>query len=347
MSNWILEGFDHQNAVADLLANLGSFQWRLLDANCTLPAGRFGGKALRFNSNTGRSSLDGYNSSSTANLWWGGALFMPPSTVFAVCVRNSSENADQARVLLVAANGEVEAYNGNGTLLGNTGANQFSVNAWFYLEVFAQISATTGAITVRVNGVQVLALTNVNTQNGASANVDGVRLGSPADLSIGINDQVELDDVYINDGGGTDGWSTFKGPLAISTLFPTSNVSVTFTPLANTNWQEVSETAMDSDTSYNGSTAAGNEDLFGIGSLPANVTPLAVQVTGAYRSAGGSSPTMSNHLKSGATEVAGTSHPLNTTYSYQRDFYANDPAIAGAWTVTTVNALNIGYKHDT
>ena len=77
-------------------------------------------------------------------------------------------------------------------------------------------------------------------------------------------------------------------------------------PLAETNWEEVSETAFDGDTSYNSTSTLGDEDLFNMGTLDAVIDEIvAVQIVGGYREADAGAHTFTQQLKIGGVDNAG------------------------------------------
>lgn len=137
----------------------------------------------------------------------------------------------------------------------------------------------------------------------------------------------------------------YLGDVSVDTVFPTANVSVAWTPLANTNWQEVSEVVFDGDTSYNYTSGVGDVDLFAIGPVRTNIaTVLAVQITGAYRKDDATSHIIEQQLKSGATQVDGDGNSVPSGYVFFTDSWIQDPNTGLQWLAADVNALNIGYK---
>jgi hypothetical protein len=128
------------------------------------------------------------------------------------------------------------------------------------------------------------------------------------------------------------------------TRFATSNASVQFTPLAGTNWQEISETAMDSDTSYNSTTNVGFVDEFlSSGTLPTGFTPLYVKLQQASRADQPSGHTTANLLVSGSDTFTGASSVVGTIYLYSEDYLLTDPNGAIPWTGASIAATKFGY----
>jgi hypothetical protein len=157
-----------------------------------------------------------------------------------------------------------------------------------------------------------------------------------------------LANMYICDsttGPGSYACNTFLGDVRTAALFPTSNGTVSWTPLTGSNWSEVNEVAFDGDSSYNYTSAAGNQDILNFGSLVGTVSGiLAVAVTGAYRKDDAGTHTLAQQIVSSGTQEAGATISVPGTYVYDTDVFVLDPATGASWTVTGVNALKAGYK---
>lgn len=357
-----IEGFDHQDTSTDLVAEVGKFVWRTA-INVTFTAYGSGlnniGKAIEFGSS---GSLTGVLSTALTTAFFGSYILIPTSAVankFNIAVWNSvtqnptiADPTGQISLVFNSANGSISAYRNifggfgaSPTLLFTTSNNTFPNNSAFFCEVGFTISPTVGALNVAINGASVISLTGINNSQDGGVIFDSILYGSTYE---GDASSCLIDHFYFLDsttGPGTYPLNGFIGPVNVYTLFPNGAGSSTqYTPLSGANYTQVEETAMDSDTTYNSSDTIGNKDLFTIQPLPTGSTPIAAQVTGAYRQDSGGTRAVASHLKSGTTDVAGTNTTLQTTYTYQHDVYPQDPnAGPGAWTVTTINNAQIGY----
>ncbi|HTW70764.1 MAG TPA: hypothetical protein VME47_12815, partial [Acetobacteraceae bacterium] len=87
-------------------------------------------------------------------------------------VFNDVNSVNQIAITLNnSGNGSLSAYR-NGTLLGSSSAGVVPLDSWYYVEVGAVIaSGTDGSVSVRINGVQALNLTGINTAGGGNDNV--------------------------------------------------------------------------------------------------------------------------------------------------------------------------------
>jgi hypothetical protein len=96
---------------------------------------------------------------------------------------------------------------GSSSTLVQNAAITFTQNTWYYIEVQSKLHDTVGSVTVRVNGVQVLNGTNLDTRNaGTKTTYDTVRLTTAATSNTG-----QWDDLYISTGAGC----TFQGDHTI------------------------------------------------------------------------------------------------------------------------------------
>jgi hypothetical protein len=234
---------------------------------------------------------------------------------------------------------------GGGTLLGTSAAGLVPASAFFSVELSAKIDASAGFIQIRVNGLPVAgaSVVGVNTQQTSHAWFDQVQYGST--ISAGTNTYADIfDDFYIGDGTGSANTSWIN-PGVIVTRFATTNQSVQFTPLAGTNYQEISVNPFGGDSNYNSSPNVGNKDLFSdSGTLSGNYTPLFVKVQQVSRADNSSGRQAANLLVSNSSTVTGSSATKSTTYTYNDTYAINDPSTSGTWTQTSVDAVKWGYK---
>lgn len=217
---------------------------------------------------------------------------------------------------------------GSSTLLGSF---TFPTLTWRYVEIYATIHDTTGAYTVKVDGITVLSATNVDTRNGGtSVDIDAVQI-SRADNSSFI-----IDDFYISD-------SNFMGEIRIQTLVPSAAGSSTqLTATGGANYANVADIP-DSTATYNASTTIGNKDLYTLSDLVASTaTVKVIQVNTHIRKDDAGDAFIKAKVKSGSTEVSGATVALSASTAWHGDLWETDPNTSAAWTVSAVNALEAG-----
>jgi len=247
----------------------------------------------------------------------------------------SLNDAGTAQVSLkMLSDGTIQAYRGSlGTLLGATSPGAFTFGVFQSIEVNVTISATVGVFQVWVNSVSVLNLTAQNTKNTANTTVSAFTLGCVGNVVMDFCDIVWSDGSRIGD-------------VRTECIVPNgAGTHAQFTPSAGANWQNVDEIPPDGDTTFNDTTVVGNIDSFvhaALSASPASILAVIVNVRARNTTTGVGS--VAPFIRSSTTELAGTAVALNTSYQNFQSVYATDPATSAAWTLSGVNACEIGYK---
>jgi hypothetical protein len=227
----------------------------------------------------------------------------------------------------------------NGTVLGTSAAGVVqSGSVWQYIEVKATISDAAGAIEVKVNGVSVLALTSVDTKNTANATTDQIGFQGTGNQSF------DFADLYILNTSGSVN-NDFWGDTAVDakTVSGAGN-STQWTPSAGSNYQNVDDATPNGDTDYNSSGTASQVDLYALTDLSGTGTARAAQWNGYVRKDDAGSRSVAPMLRSESTDAQGSTQSVSDSYTYLFQVYDVDPADAGSWTFTKINALEAGIK---
>jgi hypothetical protein len=149
------------------------------------------------------------------------------------------------------------------------------------------------------------------------------------------------------------GYVTFTSTVTYA-AFPVANPSglttgnnylttVNITPTAAVNAPMVADTMQDAAVTYVSSSTVGQTDLYGI--APISGTPtgiIAVTTRALVQKSDAGTRNVALRLRSGATDVTGTSTALNTSWGWIFRTDTTDPATGAAWTPTGVNNLIIG-----
>ena len=238
----------------------------------------------------------------------------------------------------IDANGRVQAVRGDGTVLG-TSANPVIVsNAWQHVESKVTISTTVGAVEVRVEGVTVLNLTNVNTQGAGLGTVQN------AILVPSITGSVYFKDFIIWDSTDTIN-NNFMGSCSVVQLMPSDDVSAPWTLVGGASASAIlNELNPDDDTDYisAGTGPIPGPVLVNIQDLAATVTSVRALMTMVRaRKTDGGDGNLQVGLVSGASTANGADRPITTAYTYWTDVQQRDPATGNAWLVPAVNAAQL------
>lgn len=225
----------------------------------------------------------------------------------------------------------------NGTILGTSASNVIRGGTWHSIEFACSISDTTGTVTVAVDGVTVLNLTNQNTRNGTPTTINGVILGG---CDGGFNTPNLIDDLYLKD------TLNLLGPMRIETLRPNADTAQKqWTPSTGAdNYGVVDETLMSS-TDYVSTDTVGNFDLYDFGNLsssPSSIAAVEVVVAAAKDDIGVRGLAIS--VKSGASTSDGANNTLSSSYVAYSRILETDPNTSDAWSSSAVNALQAGAK---
>lgn len=238
--------------------------------------------------------------------------------------------------------GHLVAANSGGTpYTGGTGTAVLSAGVWYYVEAKVFVHDTTGTFDVKLNGASELALTGLDTRNGATTTIDTIRIGNTGTATA------SYDDLYILDTSGSAPTNDFLGDCRVEAIFPTGAGNYAqWTPLSSTNVSNVDETTPDGDTTYNSSSTANQIDSFAYGNLtPSSATVYGLQYALYARKDDAGTRTIAPLARISSTDYASaTTHNLSTSYAYYLQIKEQSPASSSAWTVSEINGAEFGYK---
>lgn len=294
--------------------------------------GRFGGKCLKIDSANGTLPFNEHSAGITDRGALGFAFktsqitYSPAQSFMRVQLDGAVQLA-----LHYTASGAIEVRRGeNGTLLGTTANNVLIQNNWNHVELVYRIDPTVGAATVYVDGFARLTLTNVNTRNLATNNVNQIF------VQAGGSHQRFWDDIFHTDTQAQVGDCRFE------TLAVTANgASQDFVANTGAAWDAVNDTAPDGDTTYISSGTVGARSTFTLADLV--TVPLSIKMLN-MRAYARKDDAATRGIKIGVTD--GVSAPLlsadkalATSYAHKSSCYNTAPD-GGAWTVAKINALS-------
>lgn len=225
--------------------------------------------------------------------------------------------------------------------------NALKRNVWSYVEVKIIHSATVGVIEVRINGTEVLNITNQNTSASGDVTIDRIRMSGGE--GTGANNpefQWLTDDWYVDD-------AAFHGPIKVEGLFPAAEgATINFTPSTGLdNALNVDDNARDDDTTYNSSAdTASNKDLLTADNLSiVDGGIIAVQVSNVCRIDAVGDIGMQSIVAEG-TPTQGTGAIVEVddqvNWASVKHIFETNPDTAAAWAVAEVDGMEIGYEVD-
>lgn len=329
------EGWDNYGTAANALARVGVLQWSGGSGLALASPGRNGSGLYASQSNYGW--LTGAFAANYAAGYVGFGMRGPG----ALQVVDGATATPQVTLVFNSLYGTISILQGDfGATVFTSANNAYNAAVWQFVEIFASVGAT-GTVTVQVGGAQVATWTGA-TQHSANASFSAVRMQGAATGNINIDDFRFCDTTA---GPGLYPANSWMGDLFVGSVSVAANDTVSWTPLSGTNWQMVSETAFDGDTTYNAVTASGYSDLFTT-ATPAQAIGaiVAVQVMGALRETVSSTQYAELLLGAGGTTHTGAAHSLAVSYQFFTDLYPVNPTAGRSWQVADF-PLAIGYAY--
>lgn len=253
--------------------------------------------------------------------------------------------------VVVHSTGKIRVIRGDGTVLA-TGATTLSPTAYYHVQVKATIHDSTGAVTVKLNNVDEIVISGVDTRNGGNASVDRVTLGQSPGGGPGTFDN---DDFWVCDTvdqsiaqPGSPANNDFLGDVRVECLFPNGNGNssqlVGSDSNSTDNYLLVDETAYNSDTDYVESSTVTDKDTYAYSGLTSTSgSVVAVQVIAVARKTDAGVRSIATVARSGGTEEDSADKTLTSTYAFHRDIRGAKPG-ASAWSISDVNGAEFGVK---
>ena len=251
-----------------------------------------------------------------------------------------SEGTIQAAVA-IGNDGTFRLYRGSvssGTLLA-TSTNSLPILGWNYVETRLTIADSGGVFEVRVNEQVWITFTGDTKQSTTLSTAVRIQIwGRGADNAI--------DDLYVCDGTGSIN-NGYLGDVRIDTVRPigAGNYAEFSRQGSASNWDNVDDTTIDNDSTYNFSNTVGQRDVLDCGNLPSIAGSIfGVQLNITARKDDAGSRALRSLTRVSATDYEGTSQNLGTDYRIYRQVLEQNPNTLAAWTETQVNAAEFGYK---
>lgn len=222
--------------------------------------------------------------------------------------------------------------------LGSSAAGVVTASVYNYIEMKVFFHAVNGSVTVRVNGVQVLSLTNINTLNFGAVVGSNITLNGPGGLS-----GARFDDFYLLDTSGTSN-NDFLGEVRLYPIMPSANSTpLQWTPLAGSNFSEVNQIPPPGDASYVSDGTVGQIDqyIYDPSPVPANVVVFgAVHLMDAKQASGsGSIASCVN-----GTAAAGVALGSVVYHFSVKQPYDTNPHTGNPWTLADFPSTVLGPK---
>lgn len=296
-----------------------------------------------------------------ANAFAGTNAWALANVLMAWCTGTGTGRTQQC-CLIINASGffELRRTSPTGTLLGtssgHTAITSTSSSVWYDLIGKCVLGASSnGSFELRLGGTTIMSLVGI-TNSGSTASVDSISwTGNTGGNSGNTQNNVFWDDLYVND--AVDATATqlvpnndFLGDLRVACPLPTSDGDTTqFTPSTGSNHAALVDESPPNTTDYNGSGTDGQRDLYNVADLSGTVAAVLSVRVGLYATkSDAGSAALKTLVKENSVVTAGSSQGIGSTsyLPYWGPFRAVRPSDGAAWTVSDVNALQIGVEAD-
>jgi hypothetical protein len=246
------------------------------------------------------------------------------------------------------SDGSVVVFAPEGTSVSwQTAPNLIHHDTWYFVELKVLLHMSAGAITLRINNVEHLNVSGVQTMgewgDGSAYNT----LPPRAIYLIGTSNQEHwVDDLYVSDDTGPAPQHDFLGDVRVEYLRPRAAGAHQAWPVvvgsSGSHWLAVRDDAIpDGDGSYVEANAPGLTDtnLYEPTGLPTGNPIFGAQLS-LYARKTEIGPRTIAPMVNGVT---GTPHgPSFESYQYYSTSYGANPATGAAWTVASINAIDAG-----
>lgn len=221
----------------------------------------------------------------------------------------------------------------------------FSQDTWYYIELKAVVHNSAGSYALRVNGVEWLSDSSVNTRSSSNNSANQVMMSvygtgtSPAVMWV--------DDVYALDSTGTV-LNDFLGPCRHAVCLPNGAGAYTeWSPSnpASSNWEMVDEELQDGDATYVSTLEADKVDTYTFTDpAESNSAVFAVISQPCLRMAGTGSVAVEHALVTGGSLYTSGSMALENSYLFYQHAWGTNPKTGLAWNYSDAVNAEVGYK---
>jgi hypothetical protein len=220
-----------------------------------------------------------------------------------------------------------------GSVLGSSAASAYNPTAFDHIEIKSVINSSTGSVSIRVNGNQVLSLTGLNLGSSAA----GIAFwSSTSDYGTGTGG---IDDLVIWDGEGSVN-NDFLGPARVLTYYPEGDTAeADWAPNSgSTGYTQIDDTVPDGDTTYVEADELGDVSEFTFGDMEELENVIGVRLATNAKLAAAGSGSMKSSLVSGGEVSSGPNSSLTTNYVYYSSIHELDPDTSASWTRSSLEA---------
>lgn len=274
-----------------------------------------------------------------------------PTNNYMMCPIRLVDGNNKGQVSLwVTTTGALSVYNGihpddaieGGNLLGTSADGTVTASAYQHIEMLTTCHATTGAVEVRVNGVTVLTLSNVNTNFTGTGQLSQY----VAQNRDAFAPSYYIDDLFAYDDTGAQN-NGFMGDLRVKHIMPNDDTAQAdwLKSTGSTGYTLIDEIPANDDTDYIYNEAfgdGGEVSEFQLENLVGAIASIrGVQTYAKQRKTVAGTCNTEVSLVSGTSVSLGADRPITEEYTYWMDVHERDPATGAPWTKDAINAMKL------
>lgn len=334
MSLLFMDGFDHYG--------LGAVGWTILQAE------HWVGAFTVDSTQTSATARNGYSLHFThASGWLRSPTFTPTRTLYVgfAMRRGDLGNATVSRYFLrlfdsvgdehchLSFNEGGYIFLARNTTLAVTSDVVISLHAWHFYDIYIKIGQADGEVLVKVDGVEVLNATEIDTQINAADN-------TCAQFALGTsyNPSYYFDDLWVDN-------AQSHGDCRVDTSYPDADGTTTDFALSggSTHWELLDETPPDDDATYTESNTVTDLELLGFPAVAVgggDIIGVALHAHTKKDDAGDRGIKIRAYSNSTTSDSA--EKGLSTDYVGYSHIWEVDPDTSSAWTEGGVNAAEFG-----
>ena len=250
------------------------------------------------------------------------------------------ENGTQHLLLAINLTGQIRLQHGGGAIIATSSAGAVVPANWHRIEFKWTIDNSAGAYEVRVDGINVLSGSGVDTQNGGTAAWTKVRV-----RGVGSS---YYDDFVLQDTAGSAPYNDFLGDVRVNCVIASAGdgTHADFTPSTGTdNGAMVDETDPNEDTDYNTGTTAGHKDTYNFAAIgTSGATIYGVQLVNWQKKTDAGVLTTRGITRIGGTVYNGATISPTTGYIGRPQMWQVSPATSAAWTESEIDGAEFGME---
>jgi hypothetical protein len=247
--------------------------------------------------------------------------------------------------LAVSGSGEIEI-NRSTTEIARTASGVVESGFHYYEFKITIADGTSGAVTIRKDGVQVFQNTSLDTRNAGSA-AEISRIGLYGNNAF---NPLIYDDIYIADTSGTAPQNDFLGDIQVDVIMPdAAGNSANFDTVQGSasHHLNVDETLPDHDTTYNETPTNADVDIFNYAALPAisgGSSVASVMVSALVKKTNAGLCNLTMVTRPVATNYRGADQQCGTEYKHRYEVWDKSPETSLVWTDTEINGSEFGIE---